>query len=398
LWNFDRLIKFNCILPQPQLPCNPLARWLHDDRSTIIKTGRRRKNLRDSVRICRSVVVKLRLVEQKPVSRPVTQERPAVGVIEAISTGFDMVIRRPWLMVVPIVLDLFLWIGPRLLASSLYDRLTPNLNQLATGLDPNQLSALQDLRLMIQEFFTKFNLFSWLSVGLFGVPSVNAGIDATAKLVTGAMPQAVQVAGFGTYFLLLIGLSAIGLFIAGFFWAMLSGSLRGEAFNAARWLKQGAAVGIKLMMFGALLALGAVLLSVPIWLVMLMLSAVGIGLASLVPALLLMVIVWALFYCAFTAHGLALYQLPVQKAMRLSAVIGRTCFVPTLSLIGLSLAIYLGLGLIWDSFAVDSWLRVIAIAGHAFIATGLAMASLVYYQNRSAIVFDRAHLPQPLGS
>lgn len=327
-----------------------------------------------------------------------TQDRPTVGVIEAISTGFDVVIRRPWLTLIPILLDLFLWIGPRLLAGSLYDQLAPNLNQLATGMDANQLLALQDLRQMIQEFFTKFNLFSWLSVGLFGVPSVNAGIDATARLVTGAMPQAAQVTGFDTFFLLLIGLSAIGLFIAGFFWVMLSGSLRGEAFIAARWLKQGADVGLKLVTFGALLAFGAVLLAIPVWFVMFMLGSMGIGLVSLMPALLLMVIVWALFYFAFTAHGLALYQLPFQKAMRLSAVVGRTYFMPTLSLIGLSVAIYLGLGLIWDAFAVDSWLRVIAIVGHAFIATGLAMASLVYYRNRSAIVLDRAHLLQPIGS
>jgi hypothetical protein len=54
--------------------------------------------------------------------------------------------------------------------------------------------------------------------------------------------------------------------------------------------------------------------------------------------------------------------------------------------------------LIWDGIAPDSWLRLIAIGGNAFIATGLAMASLVFYQNRSAILFERLHFPQPAGS
>jgi hypothetical protein len=84
--------------------------------------------------------------------------------------------------------------------------------------------------------------------------------------------------------------------------------------------------------------------------------------------------------------------------MRTSALIGRAFFAPTLGLIVLSVAIYFGLGLIWDNFDPSSWLRVIAVIGNAFVATGLAMASLVYYQNRSAILFDRLHWPQPLGS
>jgi len=66
-----------------------------------------------------------------------------------------------------------------------------------------------------------------------------------------------------------------------------------------------------------------------------------------------------------------------------------------MGLIGLSLAIYLGIGLIWDNFPIDSWLWLVAIAGHALVATGLFLASFVYYQNRSSILLDVMKAAQP---
>jgi hypothetical protein len=42
--------------------------------------------------------------------------------------------------------------------------------------------------------------------------------------------------------------------------------------------------------------------------------------------------------------------------------------------------INLGLGAIWHLPPSQSWMRLLAIAGNAFISTGLAAATFVYYQ------------------
>ena len=39
---------------------------------------------------------------------------PVMGVIDTLSAGYNLVGRHPWLIAVPIVLDLLLWAGPRL--------------------------------------------------------------------------------------------------------------------------------------------------------------------------------------------------------------------------------------------------------------------------------------------
>ncbi len=342
-------------------------------------------------------VVQLAIVNKIPVTRPIISDRPTIGIIESISTGFDAVLHQPWLMAIPLLLDLFLWLGPQILAGPLYDKIAPSIPALSApvGADPDTQLAVQQVGQMVQDFFTKFNLLSWLSAGPFGVPSLGSGADPAAKNVFGVAPQAWQVGDPGTYFLLVVSLGVAGLFVAGLFWSMASNRILGSAFDLPNLFRNGVMLWINLVIFMAALIGAVVALMVPLALVMTLLGALSVGLASLAPAVALSLAMWVLFYVAFTIHGVALYRLPLRKSARLSALVGRVYFAPTMGLIGLSLAIYLGIGLIWDNFPIDSWLWLVAIAGHALVATGLFLASFVYYQNRSSILLDIMKAAQP---
>ena len=319
-----------------------------------------------------------------------------MGVIEAISAGFDRVLHQPWLMIIPIVLDVFLWVGPRLQAAALYDQLAPNLKSIAADLDTDGQLAVQEMGQLLQDFFGQFNLFSWLSVGLVGVPAVNTAIDASSPLVTGAPSTALPIGDVKSYLLALVILSAIGLMLGGLFWAMLAGPVRDEPFDLAVWLRNGLTIGGQLTLLGVLTVIVTSLVMIPLSFLMVTISAISLGLASFLPALLITAVVWVVFYLAFTVHGLALYRLTLNRALRISVLIARLYFAPTLGLAALSIVIYLGLGVIWDLFTPDSWLRLIAMVGHAGVVASLATASLIYYQNRSAILFERLQIPQPI--
>jgi hypothetical protein len=78
----------------------------------------------------------------------------------------------------------------------------------------------EELSKLLNTFFTQYNLFSWLSVGLVGVPVVNAGIDSTLKLVTGGLPWVWQVVDLDGYVLLMFVFTGIGLLISALFWAL----------------------------------------------------------------------------------------------------------------------------------------------------------------------------------
>jgi hypothetical protein len=75
----------------------------------------------------------------------------------------------------------------------------------------------------------------------------------------------------------------------------------------------------------------------------------------------------------------------------------RANFVPVASLAVIAIAISIGMGLIWEGLAADSWLRLLAIAGNAIVGTGLIVASLLFYQNRVVILFESHHWPLPAG-
>ncbi|HTP08827.1 MAG TPA: hypothetical protein VMP08_11295 [Anaerolineae bacterium] len=337
-------------------------------------------------------------MERKPGSSPITQTQPTLGVIEAISAGLDAVLRHPWLLLIPVLLDVFLWVGPRLHAPALYQAFEPTLSQMTTQMTTSEARyAIQELGKAINQFFTQFNLLAWLSAVLVGVPVVNGGIDATANLVTGSAPLMWLVDGFEGYLLIFVSLTVIGLFISALYWTLLGDYVRGETFQTTRWLQRSFEVWKKLLVL-ALIVVGLVVMSIfPLSMVMFTLSAFGGELVSLVPLLVLGVAAWIVLVCIFTPHGLVVHHMPLGRAVNTSIVIVRTNFAPVASLVVIAIAISIGMGLIWDALAADSWLRLIAIAGNAIIGTGLIVASLLFYRNRVAILFESHHWPLPAG-
>jgi hypothetical protein len=321
-----------------------------------------------------------------------------LGIIDALSAGLDAVLRHPWLLLIPVLLDVFLWLGPRMQAPALFRSLEPALRQMTTGMTSSETRlAAQELSKAVEQFFTRYNLFAWLSTGLIGVPVVNGGIDATLKLVTGSPPIMWQVDGFDGYLLVLAVFTVIGLFLSALYWTMLGDYVRGESMQAARWLRQSFEVWKRLLMLMIVVVGLAVISIFPLSMVMFTLSAFSVGLASLIPLLAVAVAAWIILVCVFTPHGLVVHHLPLGRAVNTSILVVRANFVPVASLAVIAIAISIGMGLIWEGLAADSWLRLLAIAGNAIVGTGLIVASLLFYQNRVVILFESHHWPLPAG-
>jgi len=343
-------------------------------------------------------MVQYNLVERKPEPSSASQTRPVLGIVDALSTGLDAVLRHPWLLLIPVLLDVFLWLGPRMQAPALYRSVEPALRQMTTEMTSSEARyAAQELGKAVEQFFTQFNLFAWLSAGLIGVPVVNGSIDATLKLVTGSPPILWQVGSFNSYLLVLVLFTLIGLFFSALYWTMLGTYVRGEAVQAARWLRQSFEVWKKLILL-MMIIVGLVLMSLfPLSMVMFTLSVFGAGLASLIPLLAVAVSAWIILVCIFTPHGLVLQHMSLGRAVNISILIVRANFTPVAGLAVIAIAISIGMGLIWEGLAADAWLRLIAIGGNAIIGTGLIVASLLFYQNRITILFESHHWPLPAG-
>ncbi len=62
-----------------------------------------------------------------------------MGPLACITTGFEVVARAPWLAVLPLLLDLFLWLGPRLSVAPILQDFKAFLLQMSSMSRPSRM-------------------------------------------------------------------------------------------------------------------------------------------------------------------------------------------------------------------------------------------------------------------
>src|SRR5579859_2889555 len=101
----------------------------------------------------------------------------APGVIDTLRGGFAQVNRIPWILGFPILLDVMLWLAPRLSAAPVLHRLASALSSLygsgaATGLDDSTVSFVRDRIAEFDAAASTFNLLFLIPGSLAQIPSI----------------------------------------------------------------------------------------------------------------------------------------------------------------------------------------------------------------------------------
>jgi hypothetical protein len=305
-------------------------------------------------------------------------DRP-IGIIQSLASGFDLVTRYPVLMLLPVLLDVFLWLGPRLSAYPLFRSYLDFLQSpdMQAILAPNSPQQLEQMQKLLDQTGQMFNLFWWLSPTLLGVPGLMVGVPAN-QIPSGA-PATWQVSNVLVYLALFIGLSLAGLALSAVYWAMLASRVRGERVDLLRI----ASLWWGLCKVTLLLIVAALVVGLPTFLAALVVALFNVVVAQIVLMLGASLLLWLGFYLAFILHGIALRDWKVFQSARASIFLMRTQFPPTMGLVILAVGIYFGMGYVWNIPTSDSWLRAAGILGNAFTATGVLAATALYYQSRT---------------
>jgi len=312
----------------------------------------------------------------------VTKQQP-IGIIQSLSSGFDTVARHPDLMLLPILLDAFLWLGPRLSAYPLFRSMIDLLQVLgAEAIDSATRQQAKAMQNMLEQAGQALNLFSWLSPTPLGVPSLMAGEPALRG--PNGPPTVWQVSNLFEFLVLFCVLSVIGLALSAVYWSLLSSRVCEAPLSLGRIMT----VWWGLFKIAVILIVLMVCIGVPTTVVASLVGSFSSGAMLVVMLMGLSVMVWALFYLMFTVHGVALRNAAVLEAVRLSILFVQFQGLPTIGLAAIAFAIYLGLGVLWGVPPADSWLKAAAILGHAFIATGLIAATGLFYLNRVSQIVD----------
>ena len=309
---------------------------------------------------------------------PITHKQP-IGVLAALSSGFDVVTHQLSLVLLPAGLDLVLWLGPRLRASALWPLVAFDI---PSSLDARTQLFAQQLQDAARQMFESANWLGWLRPPVFGMPGLVTGATPAPK---GFRLAEWQVGDAPAFFVWIALLAVIGIGVGGLYWSAIARQARDGRID---W---GAAVGRLMSLWPRLLGLAALVvgLAFVVWLPVIVASGL-MGMAfGLVGALLVMlavsVLIWLLFYLAFSIHGIVLYNQRVLEAVRTSVWLGRTYFWPTVGILVALNAIEWGLALVWSLAPADSWLWLVSIFGNAFVVTGVSMATMVFYMDRVPI-------------
>ncbi len=291
--------------------------------------------------------------------------------IEALAESGSLLNRRIWLVLLPIGLDLLIWLAPRVILG--VDLLplaegTPSSLESGTGAEGgNMLAFLQDS-----------NVLS-LMLGVW-VPSLGisaAGAEGSATVVLESFPQLLFA---------LVLLLPVSLLLGSTYLALIAAEVQERKLTLDILVPRVVRLALRL---AGLVGILLVVTVVPFTISGLLLAAVPF-LGSLLFLLSIAVLLWIAFYVFFVVNNVALVRQNLIKVIRLSLDLIHS---NPWSFVGFFLLYWLivfGTSIVW-SVVIDLAIsnigigRIIATVGNAYVGTWVTIAMFMYVWNRLLI-------------
>ncbi len=295
------------------------------------------------------------------------------GLIDILGTGYRVLTERLWLLLLPLVLDLLLWLTPRLSMVPLLEPLRTNLSGVAdivTRTADDQASVLEAMiNADLRQILVLFNF-----VPLYAT-------EATGELVgqsTITLTNPLGIAGVA------VVLNLLTLVLSAIFLGTLAAEVRapGQHRRPTAVALLNTALGIAGYVLTMLLLV--LILGVPF--------AYGAAVAAQsLPGLLPLLVVlggivwfWVAIYTGFTVEVVALYQVGTLRGLLQSVALVRRNFWPAFGLLVISSVIAAGMSVIWLTLAQSIAGVLVAMLGSAYVGTGLAAARMVFVTEHSS--------------
>jgi hypothetical protein len=310
---------------------------------------------------------------------------PPPGVVVSIRAGFDAIASHIAAILLPLILDLWLWLGPRLSMERLFQPVLLDIRQMAkvSGLTEADIDKALE---MYRTIFHEFNLFSILRTFPIGVTSLMMG-RMPLKTPLG-IPAIIQVNTAESLLMIMFGLTLVGWLAGGLYFRWVS------AIVATGQDNSGAAIHsiIQALLFSVIWAIVSFALGMPVLFIVYLLFAISPSLAQGIVLFLGFLSMWLVVPLFFSPHGIF-----VRKQNAFASIVGSLRMarftLPSSSMFVLSIFLLgVGLNFLWSVPPEDSWMALVGIFGHAFVTTALLAASFIYYRDMTSwlqTVLDR---------
>lgn len=315
---------------------------------------------------------------------------PPPGVIASLQAGFSIVSSRIALISLPFLLNICLWLGPRLSVGQWYEAAFNNSLSLLreSGFPAREMAIYTENAPLIIGYFERLNWLVWLRTFPIGIPALMVSLPENLPVET---PLGLQAVIQLPSFLVVLGIF-LSLTIAGWLGGGLYFRSVADASSAANEETSLIWTLLQTVLLSVLWVIGLAVILFPILFLLVLLTAISPLLAQVAFFIILLFLFWFVVPLFFMPHGIFVRRqnafLSILSSLRMSRFT-----LPTSSMFVLSVFLLSrGLSYLWLVPSNDSWLVLIGIAGHAFISTALLSASFVYYRNMNHwlhTVYDR---------
>lgn len=324
------------------------------------------------------------------------------GVLETIASGISMVLSKPWLLVVPLLVDLVAWLGIQVSGLPL---ITGMQDLMIRQGGSNGPAAAEELGRFGESFLVNDVLSSLTPSIISGlpndsalnvivgalVPSASSGIDRSkmydswgdglGKMITPGNGLAVM--GWALLFFVFAT-----LFLA-VFKAPIAAAVRGDVFQPQRLLLDMGTGWLRILALTCIVLAVCTVLLIPLFGLALVVALFGINLIALVSLALFVFGSVGALYIYFLLDAMFIYRVGPIRAARMSLSVARFNFTDCWRFAAASILLAAGVIQIWNLLITNPPGIVVSLVVNAALGTGLSIASMMFF-------YDRARLPRPV--
>jgi len=300
-------------------------------------------------------------------------EKPSI--IQALLSGFSTIANRPGLMILPILLDLFLWFGPAWRVDEYFEPLLESLRNLPIIDSGSTSVAVESALAAWQGFFTNLDLAVTLRTFPIGIPSLMVSktpfTNPLGDSIIYNLTSNFQIIGLWMLFML------VGFLMGNLYYKNISDQV--VDLHQEIGLKSFFRTLFQVMIMPLLLILIIIVIAIPFTLLATLITLVSPVLGEFFIFFAGLIILWILMPLIFTPHGIFLYKQNLVQAMVTSINIVRVSMGQTAWFVLLSVVLIQGMNYLWLKPSANNWILTLGIFGHAFIVTSVISASFYYF-------------------
>jgi hypothetical protein len=313
-------------------------------------------------------------------------ERPSFSqglrrLVDILTEAYTTLNRRPWILAIPIGLDLFLWIGPRILPSHLGNALASGWQEMlqrAPGylqIEPEWATQVTEA---LRDWGAHSNVARFLSASV--IPLLVPRLSNPA--LPGFTPPAWAPASIWILLPVFVATIALGLLLWGLYLVPVADLIRESEESGREMLRRTGVAWWRMIRLVFIVPFVVFIFALPASFLTSVSSIISPTVSLLFLYLGIGFVLWMLFYLYFAPNAILLSGVGPLRAIYYSMQVVRSSLWQSLGFVLLSLMIRIGTISLWQRLASWSPGVLLAILANAYIVSGLATASMIYYRDR----------------